>query len=1195
MARSFAHHSWKHRLVQATAGFGLFLALSGSSHANFGLPDASCSGCHASPPNLVSNSPSGTFDIGLSENWLTSDPNDLRARLKNAGVSIMETVADNPSDLGTVYSYLINKRDAKASLTAPTFPDTAINVPITRTATFTLTNYRLSSLTFTVTSQYPSRFSIGTIQSSCGNPATTIAAASSDASPRACTVTVGITFSPTAADIPAGQTSALLTSDIKIDFSYASGPSPANTSAAQTTQVSATAYRPTPILTLSPPSGSTLSMSARVNSATDSSTVTVTNTATTPTGTLTSAVAVTGNGFSLNGGNCTSPISLAPGASCTVGVRFTPTRSGTSNAASIPYTGSLSFTHNAAGSPTSLSLSGTGTQSLVSLPPTLDFGDVRKDDTRTLALTVTNSAAATATLNLTGAPQLQGTAAADYAVTSNGCTAPVAPGGSCTINLRFSPATSDGSVRSATLTVPTDAANLVGGTATVTLTGTGTAQSAPSLSAQALGFADTVLGETSAPVTVTLTNPRTGTLTYALSLPAEFTEDTPACAGRVVAANGGTCTISLRLRPQAAVGAGSRSASVPVTFTVPAGQTAPAALSLAVSGNALPPVSASPTTLAPSTTLGAATLVSSAVLNRSGSPVTLSAVAFGGPAAGDYSVDTTSACRTGVSLAAGQSCTLVLRYAPTQLGARGATLSITHTAAAGSPLALTLAGTVDIGQLSVSAGSVSFSDTALGSSAPAPTLTLRNTGSAPLSLSELTLGGSHPGDFSRSGTCALGGTLAIGAECTVTLQFQPTALGARSATLSIGHTGAAPSPVVLTLTGRGLPQPVGVLTIDAANPLDVGSQTVNGLYGARTVRLRNTGTASLQLTGVTLSGSGFSLDSTPTCAAGTTLAIDQTCDLALRFTPLAADTDYRATLTIAHSAAGSPSMLSVTGHGSAAVVPVVTWVGSTETRDFGTQAVGGAAAITHTVSLRNQGPGAIRLTLINTIGLEAAMFPVQGGAADACVAGALLEPDRTCSITLAFSPGSPGTHGARLQVVSSGTALAPLTLTGIGLGPVGGSTLAVMPERLDLGTARVGAASLPGEVVLRADAQSAVRVIGWAVDGAFVVEGRTCPAPPFTLAAGTDCTVAVRFLPTAAGDAVGTLQVTSSPGPDLAASVRSVPVAGRGESAADVVGGGGGGCSIARVSGDDTLDPTLLVLAALAALILGRRSVRHEP
>lgn len=723
------------------------------------------------------------------------------------------------------------------------------------------------------------------------------------------------------------------------------------------------------------------------------------------------------------------------------------------------------------------------------------------------------------------------------------------------------------------------------------------------LSPQALAFGEAVIGGASVVRTFQITSTYPDARTYTLTLPAGITEDSPGCAGRLVAADNGVCTVSLRWQPVTAAGAGNWSASVPISLTGTGGAVD---ATLGLSGTAVWPLAASPTRLTPS----AAGPVSTALSNRGSTAIVLGAFTFTGVAKDDYRVAAGSGpgvpCLPGTRVDPGLSCTLTLDYAPSASGSRPATLSITHdSAVGGSPLSITLDSTADIGQLSLDAVQPPFPNAVLGETTTSTvTVTAHNTGSKPLTLNALSLGGPHPGDFLRAGTCAAGSTLAVGATCTVTLQFRPSATGIRSATLSIAHDGAAPNPAVLTLTGLGLPQPVGVLTIDAANPLDVGSQTVNGLYGARTVRLRNTGTASLQLTGVTLSGSGFSLDSTPSCAAGTTLAIGQTCDLALRFTPLAADTDYRATLTIAHSAAGSPSMLSVTGRGSAAVVPVVTWVGSTETRDFGTQAIGTTGATTHTISLRNQGPGAIRLTLINTIGLEAAMFPVQGGAADACVAGALLDPDRTCSITLAFSPGTPGTHGARLQVVSSGTALAPLALTGTGLGPVGSSALVVMPGRLDLGTARVGAASPPGEVVLRADAQSAVRVIGWAVEGAFVAESRTCPAPPFTLAADTDCTVAVRFLPTVAGDASGTLQVTGSPGPDLPASVRSVPLTGHGEPAADVVGDGGGGCSIARVSDDDTLDPTLPVLAALAALILGlrrrrpptpRRSVRHEP
>lgn len=707
------------------------------------------------------------------------------------------------------------------------------------------------------------------------------------------------------------------------------------------------------------------------------------------------------------------------------------------------------------------------------------------------------------------------------------------------------------------------------------------------LSPQALAFGEAVIGGASIVQNFQITSTYPDARTYALTLPAGVTEDSPGCAGRVIAADSGVCTVSLRWQPVAAAGAGNWSASVPISLTGTGGTVS---TSFGVSGTAAWPLIASPDKLTPS----AAGPVTTALSNRGSTAIVLGALTFTGTAKDDYRIAAGSGCQPGTRVDPGLSCMLTLDYTPTASGNRQATLSITHDSpAGGSPLTIGLDGTANIGQLSLNAVQPPFPDTVLGAPPSSTvTVTAHNTGSKPLTLNALSLGGPHPGDFLRTGTCAAGSTLAVGATCTVTLQFRPSATGIRSATLSIAHDGAAPSPAVLTLIGKGQPQPVGVLTIDATNPLDVGSQTINGLYGTRTVRLRNSGTASLQLTGVTLSGSGFSLDSTPTCAAGTTLAVDQTCDLALRFTPLAADTDYRATLTIAHSAAGSPSMLSVTGHGSAAVVPVVTWVGNTETRDFGTQAIGATSTTTHTISLRNQGPGAIRLTLINPIGLEAAMFPIQGGAADACVAGALLDPDRTCSITLAFSPGTPGTHGARLQVVSSGTALAPLALTGTGLGPVGSSTLTVAPDGLDLGTARVGAATPPGEIVLRADAQSAVRVIGWAVEGAFVVESRTCPAPPFTLAAGTDCTVAVRFLPTAAGDARGALQITSSAGPDLPASVRSVPLTGHGEPAADVVSGGGGGCSIARVSGDDTLDPTLPVLTALAVLILGWRRRR---
>lgn len=98
--------------------------------------------------------------------------------------------------------------------------------------------------------------------------------------------------------------------------------------------------------------------------------VTVTNSSSSASSVSISQIAVSGTGFS-----ATSvpqlPVSLQPGASTTVGVKFAPT---SGSAAS----GSLAITSDASNSPLSVSLSGTGLAAgqLGVSPSTLDFGDV---------------------------------------------------------------------------------------------------------------------------------------------------------------------------------------------------------------------------------------------------------------------------------------------------------------------------------------------------------------------------------------------------------------------------------------------------------------------------------------------------------------------------------------------------------------------------------------------------------------------------------------------------------------------------------------------------------------------------------------------------------------------------------------------------------------------------------------------------
>ncbi len=100
----------------------------------------------------------------------------------------------------------------------------------------------------------------------------------------------------------------------------------------------------------------------------------------------------------------------------------------------------------------------------------------------------------------------------------------------------------------------------------------------------------------------------------------------------------------------------------------------------------------------------------------------------------------------------------------------------------------------------LSATTVSFGTQKINTTSAAKSVTLTNTGGGTLTIGSLSAGGSHPGDFSRSGTCAVNTALAAGQSCTVVHTFTPSAANSRSATLTVG---TAAGTVKLGLSGRG--------------------------------------------------------------------------------------------------------------------------------------------------------------------------------------------------------------------------------------------------------------------------------------------------------------------------------------------------------------------------------------------------------
>src|SRR5207245_304362 len=278
--------------------------------------------------------------------------------------------------------------------------------------------------------------------------------------------------------------------------------------------------------------------------------------------------------------------SVAPGASCTISISFTPAATGARAA-------TVTITDDAASRPQSVSLAGMGIAPAVTLAPTnLAFGDQRLSTTSPVqTVTLTNSG--TATLSITSIA-LAGLNPGDFAIAAgttctNGAT--VVAGASCLLNLTFTPTAA--SARTATVTITDDAP---GSPQSVSLAGTGIVP-AVTLAPTNLAFGTQRLTTTSPVQTVTLTNSGTASLSItSIALAGSNPGDLAAAAG-TTSTNGATVVAganSTLFRSFTPTAASARTATVTITDDAPG---SPQSVSLAGMGIA-PAVTLAPTNLA---------------------------------------------------------------------------------------------------------------------------------------------------------------------------------------------------------------------------------------------------------------------------------------------------------------------------------------------------------------------------------------------------------------------------------------------------------------------------------------------------------------------------------------------------------------------------------------------------------------------
>ncbi|WP_238398437.1 choice-of-anchor D domain-containing protein [Edaphobacter sp. 12200R-103] len=411
---------------------------------------------------------------------------------------------------------------------------------------------------------------------------------------------------------------------------------------------------------------------------------------------------------------------------------------------------------------------------------------------------------------------------------------------------------------------------------------------------------------------------------------------------------------------------------------------------------------------------------------------------------------------------------------------------------------------------------LSYADQAVGTASAPISITITNSGNAPLtvsridiSLSALALG--PQAEFFETNTCT-DSPLPAGQSCTISASFAPAATGDRSATMTI-FANIAGGQVTIPLSGKGTPGSPVVLT-----PLfvDYGTVDVNAGSAVQNVTISNTATFDIALG--TPAVSGDYRISANTCTG--LLKPASGCTVGIVFTPTASGV-RSGSLNV--TANGSNLTASLTGRG---VLPATDGLAPAQLT-FAAQPLGTSSALQNVV-LTNTGDKALTLIAAATTGDFIAV--------NSC--GNSLAGHSTCRIGVIFQPTALGQAAGTLtlsdqyrtqKVVLSGTGIAP---PGVSLSPLFG---------MSFPATGVGLNSVPQTVTLTNNGGTPLSISTIAVSGDFAIApgGNACTD---TVPIGSACTLQIAFRPTAGGVRKGALTISdSAPG-----SPQTLPLTGSG-------------------------------------------------
>jgi hypothetical protein len=214
----------------------------------------------------------------------------------------------------------------------------------------------------------------------------------------------------------------------------------------------------------------------------------------------------------------------------------------------------------------------------------------------------------------------------------------------------------------------------------------------------------------------------------------------------------------------------------------------------------------------------------------------------------------------------------------------------------------------------------------------------------------------------------------------------------------------------------------GLISVVPAS-VNFGAVTV-GTTDSQTMRVTNTGTTDLTLTGISALGTGFKQSG---LSIPTTLSPGDSTTFTASFKPTTPG-NQTGSITISSSASASPMVINLSASGSTTVLQLS---GNSTSLNFGTVSVG--TTKTQNVQVTNTGNANVTITSVSASGTG---FSASGGN------NATLAPNQSITVTVNFDPLAPGGVTGNL-FVNSNAPTVQVGLNGQGSGQAVGHSVSL--------------------------------------------------------------------------------------------------------------------------------------------------------